>query len=194
MNQNTRIAKQLVRIARMLVASLGTDYVSNVARHINKCLSSQLITGSSGNTYTIQLVNRGFHLEAGPGQTVPRGETIDEDNLKGMYNEAVLDARKNYYQINGYTAIEDNYCESLANHYMLKNLEFEVKDDDGDTISYTDEFVDEYENSAMEDTFGIINARCLVDEHDAWVNFFESDGTYTGTRQKLGENGFVTWK
>lgn len=163
MNRNIRIAKELVRIARMMIAAASKteEYFSNVREYINECFTLYFVTGSFGIKYKVRYdtSSRDFNLTVIQGaHNVPSTENVEENLLKNqiieLYNDAVREVNANYDKIDGYDALSENEKENCLN---------------------------------------LINANCLVDPNNVSVNFFNSNDTRSDITQKLDpDDGFNT--
>ena len=199
MNRNIKIAKELVRIARMMIAGgmnpFASEYIASVKQYIDECFNMNYVVGSFDIKYNVRYdtADRNFKLTIIQGaHNVPSTENVDETQIKEWYNSAVQEVKENFYNIDGYHEIEQNCSESLENSRMLHNEEFQVYDDKGDLVDFTDEFKSEVSEDAKKLAFEIINRDCLVDVASVCIKFFNADGTDSGIRQELDPDGFNT--
>ena len=176
MNNNIRIAKELVRMARMMIAesmnSFATEYIANVRQYIDECFNSNYVTSSHNIKYIVRYdtEDRNFKLiRFDGGRNVPSDESVNENEIKELYNNAVKDVKANFNKIDGYDKIEQNSTD--------------------------------YE-SAKKLAFNIINSNCLVNAPSVCIKFFIQDNTFyntfdnpsdykdSGVRQQFNPNGF----
>lgn len=189
MNKNVKIAKELLKLAKSIMAS-EDDYASNVIKYIDECFNMNYVVGTTGIKYNVRYDNnKNFKLVALEGGEVPENEHVDEEEIMDMYNDAVRELKTQYHTIDGYDDIETDCWESNENHYMLNNEDFEIDDEDGELVDVSDDFRQEVADDAKDECFRIINYECLVDE-DTCIKFFNSNGSDTGIIQELKLNGY----
>lgn len=197
MNQNIRIARQLVKLAKAIVASFEDKFLSDVGHYVDEYLSTCTITGKSGISYRIMSLSGSeyddrlsFRLKEEEPAVIPDDETVDEDELKGIYNGMVAEIRDNLHHFDGYYDIRDEFFSSNENDYMLSNRQYTIDDEDGNVEDVTDEFDNDVEDETREYCRNAINAECLVNPNDVRVMFFNKNGTYSNVAQRLSPGGF----
>lgn len=193
MNKNVKIAKELVRLAKSLIAMNNdeTEYIENAMAYIDECFNQNyVVSKKSGIKYNVRYVDRNFNLVALEGRNdIPDDEHVDEDEIVNMYNEAVADLSKDYHTLDGYDTIRTLCFESNENDYMLNNYEYTVTDRDGNVIDTTDEFDDDVNNDTKDLCFDYINNHALVD-FEVYINFICSNGKDSGVTQELDASKF----
>lgn len=118
MNKNVKIAKELLKLAKSIMAS-EDDYASNVIKYIDECFNMNYVVGTTGIKYNVRYdSNKNFKLIALEGGDVPENEHVNEKEIMDMYNDAVRELKTQYHTIDGYDNIETE-CFNIINSKCL---------------------------------------------------------------------------